>query len=103
MLYYILYYILYTIEDWVVRLLQQSTGGSSQRYPGFDSRRLPAFSLSSIFVSYHLYFQREARCCEQGTHVTITFSNCFSNVSCKLTSSSSECWRVCPSSSVNCG
>ena len=23
----------------------QSTGGSSQRYPGFDSRRLPAFSL----------------------------------------------------------
>ena len=28
----------------------QSTGGSSQRFPGFDSRRLPAFSLSSIFV-----------------------------------------------------
>ena len=29
----------------------QSTGGSSQRYPGFDSRQLLAFSLSSIFVS----------------------------------------------------
>ena len=29
----------------------QSTGGSSQRCPGFDSRRLPAFSLSSIFAS----------------------------------------------------
>ena len=26
----------------------QSTGGSSQRCPGFDSRQLPAFSLSSI-------------------------------------------------------
>ena len=29
----------------------QSTGGSSQRCSGFDSQRLPAFSLSSIFVS----------------------------------------------------
>ena len=29
----------------------QSTGGSSQRCPGFDSRWLPAFSLSSIFAS----------------------------------------------------
>ena len=29
----------------------QSTGGSSQRCPRFDSRRLPAFSLSSIFAS----------------------------------------------------
>ena len=29
----------------------QSTGCSSQRCPGFDSRRLPAFSLSSIFAS----------------------------------------------------
>ena len=32
----------------------QSTGGSSQRCPGFDSRRLPAFSLSSIFALEHL-------------------------------------------------
>ena len=29
----------------------QSTGGSSQRCPGFDSRSLPAFSLFSIFTS----------------------------------------------------
>ena len=29
----------------------QSTGGSSQRCPGFDSRRLLAFPLSSIFAS----------------------------------------------------
>ena len=29
----------------------QSTGGSSPRCPGFDSRRLPTFSLSSIFTS----------------------------------------------------
>ena len=29
----------------------QNTGGSSQRCPGFDSWQLPAFSLSSIFVS----------------------------------------------------
>ena len=29
----------------------QSTGGSNQRCPGFDSRQLPAFSLSSIFTS----------------------------------------------------
>ena len=28
----------------------QSTGSSSQRCPGFDSRQLPAFSLSSIFA-----------------------------------------------------
>ena len=28
----------------------QSTGGSSQRCPGFDSWRLPAFSLFSIFT-----------------------------------------------------
>ena len=27
----------------------QSTGGSSQRSPGLDSQRLPAFSLPSIF------------------------------------------------------
>ena len=33
----------------------QSTGGSSQRCPGFDSRRLPAFSLSSIFASIPLF------------------------------------------------
>ena len=30
----------------------QSTGGSSQRCPGFDSQQLPSFSLSSIFASY---------------------------------------------------
>jgi len=29
----------------------QSSGSSSQRCLGFDYRRLPAFSLSSIFVS----------------------------------------------------
>ena len=29
----------------------QSTGGSSQRCPGFDSQQLSAFSLSSIFTS----------------------------------------------------
>ena len=29
----------------------QSTGSSSQKCPGFDSRQLPAFSLSSIFAS----------------------------------------------------
>ena len=29
----------------------QSTGGSSERCPGFDSRRLPAFSVSFIFTS----------------------------------------------------
>ena len=29
----------------------QSTGGSSRRSPGLDSRQLPAFSLSSIFTS----------------------------------------------------
>ena len=37
----------------------QSTGGSSQRFPGFDSLRLLAFSLSSIFphiISKFLYF-----------------------------------------------
>ena len=28
----------------------QSTGSSSQRCPGFDSRRLQTFSLSSIFT-----------------------------------------------------
>ena len=28
----------------------QNTGGSSQRCPGFDSWRLPTFSLSSIFT-----------------------------------------------------
>ena len=32
----------------------QSTGGSSQGCPGFDSRRLLGFSLSSIFASEHL-------------------------------------------------
>ena len=32
----------------------QSTGGSSLRCPEFDSRRLLAFSLSSIFTSQHL-------------------------------------------------
>ena len=29
----------------------QNTGSSGQKYPGFDSWWLPAFSLSSIFVS----------------------------------------------------
>ena len=29
----------------------QSTGGSSQRCPGFDSQQLPSFSLPSIFTS----------------------------------------------------
>ena len=33
---------------WLSSCQWQSTGGSSQRYPGFDSRRLSAFSLSSI-------------------------------------------------------
>ena len=32
----------------------QSTGSSSQRCPGFNSQWLLAFSLSSIFASYHL-------------------------------------------------
>ena len=32
----------------------QNTGGSSQMFPGFDSRLLPDFSLSSLFVSQHL-------------------------------------------------
>ena len=37
---------------WLSLLMQwQNTGGSSQRCPGFDSRQLPAFSLSSIFAS----------------------------------------------------
>ena len=31
----------------------QSTEGSSQRCPGFDSCRLPVFSLTSIFASEH--------------------------------------------------
>ena len=35
----------------------QSTGGSSQRCPGFDSWRLPAFSLSSIFASWFCKLQ----------------------------------------------
>ena len=45
----------------------QSTGGSSQRYPGFGSRWLLAFF---TFLYFHLrtfkflYFQREARCSE---------------------------------------
>ena len=32
----------------------QSTGGSSQRCPGFNSRLLPVFSLSSIFTLWRL-------------------------------------------------
>ena len=32
----------------------QSTGSSSQWYPGFNSRQLPVFSLSSILASKHL-------------------------------------------------
>ena len=31
------------------------------RCPEFNSQRLPAFSLSSIFASQHLLFQQEAR------------------------------------------
>ena len=57
----------------------QSTGGSSQRCPGFDSRWLPAFSLSSIFASYHLkflYFQQEARCSEQSGKTAHLISAC---------------------------
>ena len=43
----------------------QSTGGSSQRCPGFDSRRLPAFFTFLYFrliTSKFIYFQLEARC-----------------------------------------
>ena len=46
----------------------RNTGGSSQKCPGFDSRRLSPFSLSFFFcliTSKFIYFQREARCSEQ--------------------------------------
>ena len=39
----------------------QSTGGSSQRCPGFDPWQLPSFSLSSIFCLITPNFQCEAR------------------------------------------
>ena len=45
----------------------QSTGGSSQRCPGFDSRQLPAFFgflYFRLITSKFIYFQREARCFE---------------------------------------
>ena len=45
----------------------QSTGGSSQRCPGFASRWLPAFTFLylHLITSKFIYFQREARCSEQ--------------------------------------
>ena len=42
----------------------QSTGGSSQRCPGFDSRRLPAFFTFlylRLITSNFIYFELEAR------------------------------------------
>ena len=47
----------------------QSTGGSSQRCPGFDSQRLPTFSFLyfHLITSKFIYFQHEAR---RSTHVT---------------------------------
>ena len=42
----------------------QSTGGSSQRCPGFDSQRLPAFFTFlylRLITSNFIYFQLEAR------------------------------------------
>ena len=48
----------------------QSTGGSSQRCPRLDSRRLPAFSLLSIFYrskivheSYSSHDMIKEQCC----------------------------------------
>ena len=44
----------------------QRTGDSSQRCPGFDSRRLPAFTFLDhrLITSKFIYFQHEARCSE---------------------------------------
>ena len=52
----------------------QSTGGSSQRCPGFDSRRLPAFFTFLYFrliTSNFLYFQLEARYSQHIPHSPI--------------------------------
>ena len=58
----------------------QSTGGSSQRCPEFDSRWLPAFFTFLYFrlIKSKLCFQHEARCSEQ--------YECYYNLRCIMSS-----------------
>ena len=55
----------------VAQYTWQSTGGSSQRCPGFDSRRLPAFFTFlylRLITSNFIYFQLEARYSQHGRY-----------------------------------